>query len=737
MTGYNASLIANRYGIAETSVLMLPRRVDPTRCAIIYAHGAGGKSSNVVDGVTQKAITRIMAEVVRAGFVVLSGDWGGAQTYGNDAEMAAMDAGWEWLRNSGLCRNDKVILSGGSMGFMSILRWAADNESEVAGINGWIPAIDIEEVRNSNALGLRDLVNAAWGLAAGSYQALDGTTVPHRGNPLLRASELNYIPTHVWYSTGDTATKASSVNSYALARSNVVRHVVSTTLDHSDEAIAASDTEAIIHFFKSVAKARSSGVQTFAELDGNIAMPIVSGHRGDVQRRAESALGSYNANASEWPVPHLAFEADIGMTSDGSLIVMHDDDVDRTTDGTGLITSLTAAQIAALNVKNLSNYGVTDNPPLKVPTVQQYLNLCKTRIGLIEPKATNVSNSLVPIIQAMGVSGMILPNAFSVSALQPFINAGLPVMLHDPQNSGMTPQQLKAAGVTHINWRATNVPTDVDTYLAAGLKVWSGGTSRYEWAYFCGRRCGGISDDAMWTSGVAPVLSEDAFDSGKFLPGHLPYTAGIVGALINRGDGVKAWAPGFVNTSGIGDQGNGWTLMGHLSPHPNSRTAPWNYATGFGALPANATYPWGYEFDVTYLEAGSTPTRRWGIALGGSDRPFHDTTTGSTTGYGVYVHGDQTGTVYAGAKNQGSTRLNAISGAIGPTQNIGQTVRWRVRRKSATQIGITCLTTAATETNVTLTSSNPELYQGGYLWLGNPGVTGSTGRWAFSNILAV
>lgn len=249
MTGYSASWVAGRYS-AETSVLMTPRRVDPTRCAIIYAHGANGNAANVVDGTSQKAITATMAAAAHAGFVVLSGDWGGPQTYGNDAEMAEMDAGWEWLRTTGLCRSDKVILTGGSMGFLSIARWAADNEIEVAGMNGWIPAIDIDALRNTDALGMRDLINAAWGLPAGSYPAAGGDPIPLRGQPIQRAAELNGIPTHLWYSSGDTVTLAEDVLEYAAARTHVVLHEVSTTLDHSDEAIAASDRGAILDIFQ-------------------------------------------------------------------------------------------------------------------------------------------------------------------------------------------------------------------------------------------------------------------------------------------------------------------------------------------------------------------------------------------------------------------------------------------------------------------------------------------------------
>jgi glycerophosphoryl diester phosphodiesterase len=63
---------------------------------------------------------------------------------------------------------------------------------------------------------------------------------------------------------------------------------------------------------------------------------------------------------------------------------MHDDSVDRMTDGTGNVSSLTLAQIKVLNIdagNNLSNY-----LSLKVPTFEEYLLTCK-------------KNNLVPIIE--------------------------------------------------------------------------------------------------------------------------------------------------------------------------------------------------------------------------------------------------------------------------------------------------------------------------------------------------
>lgn len=248
-------MVMNRH-FSELSVLITPRRVDPTRRAVIYAHGASGNGSQVVDGASQKGITRIFGTLAHAGFVVMSADWGGPQTYGNDAELAAMEAGWNWLKASGLCATDKVILSGASMGMLSISRFAAEHPSESAAIASWIPAIDVENLRITNALSLRNFINTAWGLSADSTSISTSpaaSTVPTRGRPLDRLAEVQHIPTKLWHSSGDTATLSSAVTAYAAGRPGVQAHLVSTTLQHSDAAIMAASVPDAVSFMESVA----------------------------------------------------------------------------------------------------------------------------------------------------------------------------------------------------------------------------------------------------------------------------------------------------------------------------------------------------------------------------------------------------------------------------------------------------------------------------------------------------
>src|SRR5699024_2878370 len=67
-------------------------------------------------------------------------------------------------------------------------------------------------------------------------------------------------------------------------------------------------------------------------------------------------------------------EFDLIVTSDGEFMLMHDNTVDRTTDGTGNVTSFTFAQMKALNIDGVFN--VSAYPNTKVPTLREALQAC-------------------------------------------------------------------------------------------------------------------------------------------------------------------------------------------------------------------------------------------------------------------------------------------------------------------------------------------------------------------------
>lgn len=84
-------------------------------------------------------------------------------------------------------------------------------------------------------------------------------------------------------------------------------------------------------------------------------------HRGGTERYVENTGNAFrnaaNAGAPSW-------ETDVQFTADNVPVIMHDDTVDRTTNGAGAVADLTYAQIAALRT--------SDDQP--VPTLRELVN---------------------------------------------------------------------------------------------------------------------------------------------------------------------------------------------------------------------------------------------------------------------------------------------------------------------------------------------------------------------------
>lgn len=87
---------------------------------------------------------------------------------------------------------------------------------------------------------------------------------------------------------------------------------------------------------------------------------LVSGHRGDRVHGLENTMTAFRL-AVEAGVDMV--ETDVRMTADGKLVLMHDETVDRTTDGTGRVKDLTLAQIRRLNAAVQSNGAFPSEPP--------------------------------------------------------------------------------------------------------------------------------------------------------------------------------------------------------------------------------------------------------------------------------------------------------------------------------------------------------------------------------------
>lgn len=99
--------------------------------------------------------------------------------------------------------------------------------------------------------------------------------------------------------------------------------------------------------------------------------PVNFAHRGASARRPENTLVAFREAVA---AGSGGLELDVHMTRDGRIVVIHDDTVDRTTDGTGCVRDMTLAEVRRLD----AGYRFTDDGTrtyrdrgLRVPTLEE------------------------------------------------------------------------------------------------------------------------------------------------------------------------------------------------------------------------------------------------------------------------------------------------------------------------------------------------------------------------------
>ncbi|WP_123846952.1 glycerophosphodiester phosphodiesterase family protein [Chitinophaga lutea] len=101
---------------------------------------------------------------------------------------------------------------------------------------------------------------------------------------------------------------------------------------------------------------------------GRHAFTVIA-HRGDHAKAPENTLAAYQ-QAIDHDLDYI--EADLRTTRDGRLVIMHDNTVDRTTNGKGKVRELTFEAIRQLK---------TDGGH-QVPAFKEVLQLCKGRVHI-------------------------------------------------------------------------------------------------------------------------------------------------------------------------------------------------------------------------------------------------------------------------------------------------------------------------------------------------------------------
>ncbi len=102
--------------------------------------------------------------------------------------------------------------------------------------------------------------------------------------------------------------------------------------------------------------------------------PLISAHRGGPSSGLpENAIETFDFQAQKQP---LIIECDIRLTKDSVLVLMHDEKLDRTTTGTGLVSAYTLSELKALRLKDPDQKETN----FRIPTLEEALNWGKGKV---------------------------------------------------------------------------------------------------------------------------------------------------------------------------------------------------------------------------------------------------------------------------------------------------------------------------------------------------------------------
>lgn len=130
------------------------------------------------------------------------------------------------------------------------------------------------------------------------------------------------------------------------------------------------------------------------------------GHRGACGYQPENTLASIEHAITLGC--HFT-EVDVRPTADGTLVLLHDERVDRTTNGRGSIADLMLDDVHRLDAGNGQ----------KIPTLEEILAVSSGRIGLIlEFKVQGLAYDVCATVRGSGFNGPVLYASFHHEELQ-------------------------------------------------------------------------------------------------------------------------------------------------------------------------------------------------------------------------------------------------------------------------------------------------------------------------------
>ncbi len=141
--------------------------------------------------------------------------------------------------------------------------------------------------------------------------------------------------------------------------------------------------------------------------------PLITAHRGYAEIAPENTMSAFEAALIAGAD---ASEFDVHMTLDGVLVVIHDDSVDRTTNGTGLISELTYEYLSTLDAGSWKDPKFAGE---KIPTLHQTLTFFheNNMVAVLEIKVAEIVDEVLAMLYETKMDKRTVIISFAESAI--------------------------------------------------------------------------------------------------------------------------------------------------------------------------------------------------------------------------------------------------------------------------------------------------------------------------------
>jgi len=245
--------------------------------------------------------------------------------------------------------------------------------------------------------------------------------------------------------------------------------------------------------------------------------PTFIAHRGGYYLYPEEGLAGMRAAAESQFLP----ECDVLSLSDGTLVMLHDDTVDRTMTGqTGLPSALTRDQWLSMRIRPAIEGGRSGQTFL----FEDWLDEFGGRTVLvpeIKETTTAVINAVIAAIKDRGLERSVIVQCFNFETCRTLAAAGIEALFLFGSSTGYSPAEIKAAGINFIGPGAGVSEATITAMKAAELTVWIYTVNTPgSWADLRSKGADGVfSNDPWFVSGRYETRTSDPFASGYGWPG--------------------------------------------------------------------------------------------------------------------------------------------------------------------------------------------------------------------------